>query len=105
VTGIPDALRGQRVVASICAAPAAASGAPADNSSAGLTAAGQHHGGPDNVALLQALRRAAAQLPAPQRPSRYFELSMLPLTGSGKISRPLLARWINEGDPRARRLH
>lgn len=77
VAGIADAVRGQRVVAGIHA--------PADR--------------------LAMIRRAATGLPAAQRPSHYFELASLPLTGSGKISRRMLAQWIMAGDPRARRIH
>ncbi|WP_425861316.1 class I adenylate-forming enzyme family protein [Arthrobacter sp. TWP1-1] len=79
VAGIADEVRGKRLVAGICMAPLAV---PID-----------------------AVRQAARQLPAPQRPSQYFELSTLPLTGSGKISRAILAQWITEGDARAKRLH
>lgn len=76
VAGLSDAVRGQRVVAGIHA--------PAG--------------------LLPLIRQAATGLPAAQRPSHYFELASLPLTGSGKISRSMLVQWIEAGDPRARRI-
>ncbi len=79
VAGIADEVRGQRLVAGICI---------------------------DSPAVpIDAVRQAAQHLPVPQRPSQYFELSTLPLTGSGKISRTILAQWIVEGDARAKRLH
>lgn len=83
VTGVPDPLRGQKVVAAF------------------------HRGQPGRARatteILQQLRLQAATMPAAQRPVQYFELAELPLTGSGKTSRVLLAQWIVEGDPRARR--
>jgi long-chain acyl-CoA synthetase len=89
VAGIADEVRGKRLVAGICMAPLAV----------GMEAL------PIDAVPMDAVRRAARQLPAPQRPSQYFELSALPLTGSGKISRAILAQWIMEGDARAKRLH
>ncbi len=83
VAGIPDELRGQRVVAGFhVARPCTAD---------------------DVTAVMGTLRHNAARLQAAQRPTQYFELAELPLTGSGKTSRPLLAQWIVEGDARARR--
>ncbi len=71
-----------------------------------LVAAFRHGGnvGTDGGGSIPALlRTAAGTLPASHRPSRYYELLELPLTGSGKISRQVLAQWIEEGDSRARR--
>lgn len=79
-TGVPDAVRGQRVAAAILL--------PQGNTADALAAC----------------RQAAAQLPAMHRPTRWYALDALPLTGSGKISRALLAQWIEQGDPRVRRL-
>lgn len=88
VTGVPDAVRGQRVVAGLFPDAGGPGGAP-------LTA-GQ---------LLAACRRRAAALPPHQRPTRYYALAELPLTGRGKVSRTLLQAWIGEGDARAQRIH
>ena len=81
VTGIPDGLRGQRIVAAFHAGGTGGTGA----------------------CIVRALRRNAGKLPAAQKPTGYYELADLPLTGSGKASRLLLGRWIAEGDPRAHR--
>ncbi|MDO5752228.1 class I adenylate-forming enzyme family protein [Arthrobacter sp.] len=81
VAGVMDGLRGQRVAAGIF-----------------------NPTGPDAIDLA-ALRLAAAQLPAQQRPGSYYFLSDLPLIGSGKTSRAMLGQWISEGDARAQRLH
>lgn len=88
VAGVPDAVRGQRVVAGLFPGGGLPGVAP-------LTA-GQ---------LLAACRRRAAALPAPQRPTRYYALTDLPLTGAGKLSRTLLQAWIGGGDARAQRIH
>ncbi|AIY00317.1 hypothetical protein ART_0718 [Arthrobacter sp. PAMC 25486] len=80
VTAIPDPVRGQRVVAAFHSAGKGGSTTDAD-----------------------AFRNSAAALPASHRPSHYYELVVLPLTGSGKISRALLSHWITEGDPRVQR--
>jgi long-chain acyl-CoA synthetase len=78
VTGIPDPVRGTRVVAAVIGSPE--------------TDAGR-------------LRSAGASLLAgPKRPRAYFALSELPVTAAGKISRRLLRRWIEEGDQRVRLL-
>ncbi|PYI38442.1 AMP-dependent synthetase [Arthrobacter psychrolactophilus] len=79
VAGIPDLIRGQRLIAAC------------------------HDAGAEQQ-LLDTLRRAAQHLPESHRPRAFFALSELPLTGSGKISRALLSHWITEGDPRAQRL-
>lgn len=104
VAGIADEVRGQRLVAGICMSPLAV---PID---AVPVVAGPMDAAPVDAVPLDAVpiddvRRAAQQLPAPQRPSQYFALSSLPLTGSGKMSRTILAQWIMEGDARAKRLH
>ncbi|WP_315915627.1 fatty acid--CoA ligase family protein [Arthrobacter sp. lap29] len=83
VVGIPDTVRGQRVVAAFYPARQA-----------------QGHA---SAGILPSLRAAAASLPASHRPLHFYELGELPLTGSAKISRVRLAQWIVEGDPRARR--
>lgn len=80
VTGVPDALRGQRVAAAI------------------LPAQGDAADG------LAACRQAAAELPAAHRPTRWYALDALPVTGRGKISRALLAQWIEQEDSHVRRL-
>lgn len=87
VAGLPDPVRGHRVIAAY---------RPVAHNS-GTERVGTS---PDTLALLRA---GAADLPASHRPSQYYELSGLPLTGSGKISRALLTQWIVEGDPRVQR--
>ncbi|WP_113717876.1 class I adenylate-forming enzyme family protein [Arthrobacter dokdonensis] len=88
VTGVPDAVRGQRVVAGL------------------IPGAGRRGEAPQTAGqLLAACRRRAAALPAHQRPTRYYALAKLPLTGRGKVSRTLLQAWIGEGDARAQRIH
>lgn len=89
VTGRADPLRGQRLVAGLYASEGTAAGAGERNA----------------TALLAVCRLAAAKLPASHRPSQYYLLDALPLTGSGKISRAIFTQWLNEGDPRAQRLH
>ncbi|MHA7269024.1 AMP-binding protein [Arthrobacter sp. HLT1-20] len=89
VAGREEPLRGQRLVAGICL-----SETPAVEHREGRTAD-----------MLAACRAAAAKLPASHRPSQYFLLDTLPLTGSGKISRAIFIQWLNEGDPRAKRIH
>jgi len=82
VTGLADARRGTLLVAAIL-----------------------EESSPDAPALTRSdLRTAAAGLAAPKRPRAYYRLTELPLTGTGKISRSLLAAWITEGDPRVHRL-
>lgn len=94
VTGIADPLRGQRVVAGIYSS---ANHLDGDHSATGSTTACA-------VSFMAALRHAASTLTAQQRPTRYFEISELPLTNSGKISRAILSHWISEGDTRAQRI-
>lgn len=84
VAGIPDPLRGQKVVAAF------------HRRRSGQALA--------NAEILRQLRQVSATLPAAQRPAQYFEIAELPLTGSGKTSRALLAQWITEGDLRVTRL-
>ena len=97
VTGIPDPVRGQRVVAAVHGAGTRGIGA--------FAPAGAGTGGAAAVPGLAVLRSSAAALPVSHRPSHYYELQELPLTGSGKISRALLSQWITEGDPRVQRRH
>ncbi len=85
VAGMADAVRGQRVVA-------------------GLFAGGAGAEGPATGRLLAACREQAAELPAHQRPTRYFALTERPLTGNGKPSRAVLQAWIDGGDTRAQRI-
>jgi len=73
-TGIPDASRGTRLVAAVLGSP--------DVDASRLRAAG------------------AALLAEAKRPRSYFALAELPVTATGKISRALLARWIEEKDAR-----
>ncbi|MGO4105663.1 class I adenylate-forming enzyme family protein [Leifsonia sp. YAF41] len=75
VTGLPDQRRGHRLVAGIRV----------------------NDDGAD-VALLRAECQAA--LAVPKRPRNYYALTELPLTASGKPSRQLFARWIQDRDPR-----
>jgi len=79
VTGLPDSVRGVRVVAAVLAG--------SDLDAAGLRAA------------------SSAILAAPKRPQEYYRLLELPLTAAGKVSRSVLRRWIDEGDSRAIRVH
>ena len=87
VAGLPDPVRGHLVIAAF--RPAAPD-------------LGWH---PDDVTAdaVARLRTSSAVLPASHRPSHYYELAELPLTGSGKISRAVLVQWIVEGDPRVQR--
>lgn len=73
VVGVPDDMRGQRIVAGILP------------SCGGLTAAGLAAG-------LEGL------LPRKKRPFQYFVLKELPLTDRGKISRQIFLQWIRECD-------
>lgn len=77
--GIPDDLRGQRVVAGVIP------------SHGGITAL-QLKAGLENI------------LSRDKRPHQYFALSELPTTDRGKISRNILLEWIGSHDPRARHL-
>lgn len=81
VAGIPDARRGQLLAAGFVA-----------------TGTAETH------SLLSACREAAQALPAGHRPTAWYALDALPLTGSGKPSRRLFAQWIQEGDSRAQRI-
>ncbi|WP_181034294.1 class I adenylate-forming enzyme family protein [Arthrobacter sp. GMC3] len=81
VTGIPDALRGQRLVAGLVEGSV-----PLDD-------------------FLRTCRQRATALPAHQRPTQYFALLALPLSAGGKISRSLLREWIAEEGTRAQRIH
>lgn len=94
VTAIPDPVRGQRVVAAFHREEMF-------DSSGSETVAGSL----GSTADTSALRRSAVALPASHRPSHYYELAELPLSGSAKISRALLSQWIMEGDPRVQRRH
>ncbi|PYI66248.1 AMP-dependent synthetase [Arthrobacter livingstonensis] len=85
VAGVPDTVRGQRVAAGLFTGTAGPAKTMAQ--------------------LLAACRKHAAGLPAHERPTQYFALSELPLTGSGKPSRALLQAWISERDARAQRIH
>ncbi|MHA7304115.1 AMP-binding protein [Arthrobacter sp. TMN-49] len=103
VTGREDPLRGQRIVAGLYMGKGPDADIGADTGAG--AGAGGAVGTVDTAALLAACRLAAAKLPAQLRPTQYFLLDSLPLTGSGKISRAILTRWLSEGDPRAQRLH
>jgi long-chain acyl-CoA synthetase len=73
-TGIPDAYRGTRLVAAVLGSPEADA---------------------------RRLRAAGRSLLADaKRPLSYYALAELPLTATGKVSRQLLARWIDEEDAR-----
>jgi acyl-CoA synthetase (AMP-forming)/AMP-acid ligase II len=79
VAGIPDDVRGQRIVAGIV---------------------------PAHAGLCQLQLRAGLEgrLAPAKRPLEYVELDELPVTERGKLSRTEFQRWVLEGDPRARRL-
>ncbi|WP_026264795.1 class I adenylate-forming enzyme family protein [Arthrobacter sp. 135MFCol5.1] len=77
--GVPDDLRGQRMVAAIL--PSCGS----------LTA----------IALRAGLEEA---LSTDKMPRDYYLLDELPVTDRGKISRGMLQEWISSMDPRVRRL-
>ncbi|TFB57072.1 MULTISPECIES: AMP-binding protein [unclassified Cryobacterium] len=78
VTGLPDPVRGTRVVAAVIA------------------------GSETDAARIRSY--VAALLAAPHRPRAYYALAELPLTSAGKLSRVMLRRWIEEGDRRVRPL-
>ncbi len=89
-TGLPDPRRGCRLVAAVLV----------NDDTDGTD-------GTDDTEVTDAarLREACqAQLIAPKRPRAYYALTEMPLTGSGKPSRTVLARWILDGDPRVRAL-
>ncbi|MET4591520.1 class I adenylate-forming enzyme family protein [Arthrobacter sp. 754] len=77
--GMPDDVRGQRVVAGVVAA----------------------HGG---VTATQLKAGLEGILPRDKRPHQYFALSELPTTDRGKVSRNMLLEWIGSRDRRARHL-
>ncbi|MEX5256449.1 class I adenylate-forming enzyme family protein [Kocuria arenosa] len=79
VAGLPDAARGERIVAGILLVP----------------------GGPDRLRIRAGLEQRLA--PA-KRPQEYWELQELPVTANGKLSRALFRHWIVEGDSRVRPL-
>ncbi|MFE7630401.1 class I adenylate-forming enzyme family protein [Kocuria sp. NPDC057446] len=79
VAGLPDGVRGQRIVAGIVPA--------ADR--------------PDRARIRADL---AHRLAPAKRPQQYWELTELPLTAAGKLGRSVFRDWILEGDPRARPL-
>ncbi|MGF9647080.1 AMP-binding protein [Pseudarthrobacter oxydans] len=77
--GMPDDLRGQRVVAGVVP-------------SAGAVTATQLRAGLDNI------------LARDKWPLQYYAVTELPITDRGKISRNLLLDWISSGDQRIRNL-
>jgi acyl-CoA synthetase (AMP-forming)/AMP-acid ligase II len=79
VAGVPDDVRGQRIVAGIV---------------------------PSHAGLGQLALRAGLEgtLPPVKRPLAYLELAELPTTERGKLSRAEFQRWVLEGDSRARPL-
>ncbi|HYH76456.1 MAG TPA: AMP-binding protein [Arthrobacter sp.] len=77
--GVPDDLRGQRVVAGVVPA----------------------HGGITAMQLKAGLESVLAR---DKRPLHYFVLSELPTTDRGKVSRNMFLEWISSQDPRARHL-
>jgi long-chain acyl-CoA synthetase len=77
--GRADDLRGKRVVAAVVPS----------------------HGGITATALKAGIEDVLAPN---KRPLEYFALTELPLTDRGKISRQLLLDWMDQNDPRIRRL-
>ncbi|WP_285243082.1 AMP-binding protein [Pseudarthrobacter sp. fls2-241-R2A-127] len=77
--GMPDDLRGQRVVAGVVPS----------------------HGGITATQLRTGLEDI---LPRDKRPLQYYLLPELPTTDRGKVSRSMLLDWINARDPRVRTL-
>ncbi|MDP9987461.1 acyl-CoA synthetase (AMP-forming)/AMP-acid ligase II [Arthrobacter oryzae] len=77
--GMPDDLRGQRVVAGVVPS----------------------HGGITATQLRAGLEDLLSRH---KRPLQYYLLPELPTTDRGKVSRSLLLEWINSRDPRARPL-
>ncbi len=77
--GMPDDLRGERVVAGVV---------------------------PSHGAVTATQLRAGLEdtLSRDKRPLQYYLLGELPITERGKVSRRLLLDWIRSRDPRARRL-
>ena len=79
VAGVPDDVRGQRIVAGIVPS----------------------HAGLGQLAVRAGLEGSLAPV---KRPLQYLQLDALPTTERGKISRAEFQRWILEGDSRARPL-
>ena len=79
VAGVPDDVRGQRIVAGVVPS----------------------HAGLGQLALRAGLE---GSLPPVKRPLAYLELAELPTTERGKLSRAEFQRWVLEGDARARPL-
>jgi long-chain acyl-CoA synthetase len=77
--GMPDDIRGQRVVAGVVPA----------------------HGGISATQLKTGLENVLSR---DKRPVQYFTLTELPTTDRGKVSRNMLLDWINGHDPRIQRL-
>jgi acyl-CoA synthetase (AMP-forming)/AMP-acid ligase II len=77
--GMPDDIRGQRVVAGVVPA----------------------HGGMSATQLKAGVENILAR---DKRPVQYFALTELPTTDRGKISRNLLLDWIGSHDSRVRQL-
>jgi long-chain acyl-CoA synthetase len=77
--GMPDDVRGQRVVAGIVPS----------------------HGGVTATQLKTGLEEVLAR---DKRPLQYFSLEELPVTDRGKVSRQLLLDWIADDDRKVRRL-
>ncbi|MDR6416025.1 AMP-binding protein [Pseudarthrobacter sulfonivorans] len=77
--GMPDDIRGQRVVAGVVPA----------------------HGGISATQLKAGLENILAR---DKRPVQYFSLTELPTTDRGKVSRNMLLDWISGHDHRVRRL-
>lgn len=83
VAGIPDGIRGKRIVAGVLPANRFAESA--------LTS--------------RALRQAVADVLAEYKlPGLYFQLTEMPVGSSGKINRGLFEQWIAAGDARVRRI-
>lgn len=79
VAGVPDDVRGQRIVAGIVPS----------------------HAGLGQLAVRAGLEGSLAPV---KRPLQYLQLDTLPTTERGKLSRAEFQRWILEGDSRARPL-
>lgn len=79
VAGVPDDMRGQRVVAGVIPS----------------------YGGVTAAALTAGLE---GLLSRDKRPLQYFSIGILPLTDRGKVNRQLLLQWITSGDDRMQRL-
>ncbi len=78
--GMPDDLRGQRVVAGVV---------PSHGAITATQLRAGHRGRPGHATSARC---------------EYFALTELPLTDRGKISRQLLLDWVDRNDPRIRRL-